>query len=123
MGSHRPSIPRPADSFVGRSEEIQAVASLLAAHRLVTLTGAAGIGKTRLALRIAEDHAGDSAGAACFVDLVDLTDPALVPRAVAAALGVREEPDRPLPDTLVDGLAARSLLLVWDNCDHVVEGC
>src|SRR5712691_12141612 len=87
------TVPRPLDSFIGRAEEIQAVKTLLATHRLVTLTGAAGIGKTRLALRIAEELAASYPEGVCFVPLVELTDPALVPQAVASALGLREQPD------------------------------
>jgi predicted ATPase len=117
------NILRPLDSFIGRAEELHAVKMLLATHRLVTLTGAAGIGKTRLALRIGEQLAASYPDGVYFVGLVELTDPALVLQAVAAALGSREEPDRPLLQTIIDVLASRSLLLVWDNCDYLVEGC
>src|SRR5437660_2301204 len=117
------TLPRPLDSFIGREEELQDVKALLATPRLVTLTGAAGIGKTRLALEVAEELAASYADGVCFVALVELTDPALVPQAVAAALGLREEPDRPLLQTLTDFLAPRTMLLVWDNCDYLVEGC
>jgi LuxR family maltose regulon positive regulatory protein len=123
MSSPSPVIPRSTDAFIGRAAELQAVASLLAAHRLVTLTGGAGIGKSRLALRIAEERAAFSPDGVCFVGLVETRDPAQVARRVAAALGLREEPDRPLPQTLADALASRALLFVWDNCDHVVEAC
>jgi predicted ATPase len=116
-------VPHPLDSFIGRAEEIQAVKTLLATHRFVTLTGAAGIGKTRLALRIAEELVPSYPDGVCFVALVELTDPALVPQAVASALGLREEPERSLLQTLTDFLATRNLLLVWDNCDYLVEGC
>src|SRR5437016_2547093 len=117
------TLPRPLDPFFGRAAELVTVKRLLAAHRLVTLTGPAGIGKTRLALRVAEELAASFADGAAYVGLVGLTDPARVPQAVAAALGLREEPDRSLPETLVNFLAPRALLLVWDNCDHVVDGC
>src|SRR5262249_13399335 len=117
------TVPRPLDSFVGRAEELETVKRLLAAHRLVTLTGPAGIGKTRLALRITEELAPSFPDGVCFVPLVELTDPALVPQAVAAALGLREAPDRSFQQTLTDTLVLQNLLLVWDNCDYLVEGC
>src|SRR5262249_31017778 len=143
MGSLNTLVPRPLDSFVGRAEELQAVKTLLATHRFVTLTGPAGIGKTRLALRIAEELAPGPGPAnahsvpagtvrrphpayvdgVCFVPLVELTDAALVPQAVALALGVHEQPDRSLVEALTDFLASWAVLLVWDNCDYVTEGC
>ena len=121
------TVPRPLDSFIGREDELQAVQTLLATHRLVTLTGAAGIGKTRLALQVAEELAASYADGVCFVALVELTDPALVPQAVASALGLRERPDPrgPAPaavrfaakarlprllQTLADALASRAVL-------------
>jgi non-specific serine/threonine protein kinase len=102
---------------------------LLANHRLLTLTGPAGIGKTRLALRIAEELAPSFPEGVCFVPLVELTAPtsggypALVAQAVALALGAREQPVRSLAPALTDSLSSQSVLLVWDNCDYVAEGC
>src|SRR5205823_6346703 len=110
-------------SFIGRAEELQTVQTLLATHRLLTLTGAAGIGKTRLALQAAEELTSSYAGGVYVVGLVELTDPTLLPQAVALALGVREQPDRSLVPALTDFLASQSVLLVWDNCDYVAEGC
>src|SRR5947209_20267391 len=101
-----PALPRLVDSFVGRAAELETLKTLLATHRLVTLTGPAGIGKTRLALRVAEDLAASYADGAGFVALVALTDAALVPQAVASALGLREEPDRSILQTLIDFLAS-----------------
>jgi predicted ATPase len=117
------TIPRPFDSFIGREEELQAVKALLSLHRLVTLTGAPGIGKTRLAVRVAQEQADSFPEGVCFVALVDVTDPPRVPQAVAAALAVREQPDRSFLQTLTDSLTSRALLLVWDNCDYLVDGC
>src|SRR5260370_28101149 len=105
------TVPHPFDSFIGRAEELRDVTTLLATHRLVTLTGPAGIGKTRLALRIAEELAAAYSDGVCFVPLVELTDPALVPQAVASALGLREQPDPSLLQTLTDSLAPRAVLL------------
>jgi hypothetical protein len=99
----RPSYPapQPLDSFIGRVEELQAVQTLLATHRLLTLTGAAGVDKTRLALRITEEMAAAYPDGVCFVELVELADPERVPQVVAAALGSREEPDRSVMQMLI----------------------
>src|SRR5262249_15946381 len=115
--------PRPLDSFIGRAEELEVVKGLLAKHRLVTLTGPAGIGKTRLALQLSDDLAASYADGICFVGLVELNDSVLVLQAVASALGLLDAPDRSLRQTLTDYLASHSLLLIWDNCDYVVDGC
>src|SRR5436190_21241588 len=102
MAGLRQTVPRPLDSFIGRAEELEAVTGLLATHRLVTLTGPAGIGKTRLALQLSEDLAASYADGVCFVGLVELTDPALVAQAMATVLGLREAPDLSLLQTLTD---------------------
>src|SRR5438309_11303994 len=98
------TVPRPLDSFIGRAGELETTKTLLATHRLVTLTGPAGIGKTRLALRVAEELAAPYPDGVGFVALVALTDAALVPQAVASALGLREESDRSILQTLIDFL-------------------
>jgi non-specific serine/threonine protein kinase len=91
--------------------------------RLLTLTGPGGCGKTRLALRLAADAAGDYAAGACWVELASVNDSSVVPRAVATACGVREEAGRPLLATLVDVLRPKRLLLVLDNCEHLLDAC
>jgi predicted ATPase/DNA-binding CsgD family transcriptional regulator len=96
---------------------------LLASARLLTLTGAGGVGKTRLALQVAAEVLGDYSGAVWFVDLAPLQDGAFVPTAMARVLAVNEEPTRPLVETLADVLGARSVLLVLDNCEHLVTAC
>jgi predicted ATPase len=90
---------------------------------LLTLTGAGGCGKTRLALQVAADLVEEFADGVWLVELAALADPALAPQTVASALGVREEPDRPLIETLVDYLRPKSLLLVLDNCEHLLTAC
>ena len=90
---------------------------------LLTLTGAGGVGKTRLAVRVADEVAADYDDGVWFVDLAPLSDGALVARAVATVLGVPEEPNRSLVDTLCDLLAAKKLLLILDNCEHMVPAC
>src|SRR5437764_9733386 len=90
--------------------------------RLLTLTGPGGIGKTRLAMEVARRVAEDGELAVVFAELASITTSALVPHAIAGALGVRERVDRPLLETLTDTLRAARLLLVLDNCEHVLDG-
>jgi predicted ATPase len=117
-------LPSPLTDFVGRVQEIADVAGRLAAGaRLVTVTGAGGSGKTRLAIQVARRVLPDHGGGACFVDLAPLAEPAFMPQAIAAALGVREEPDRPLTDSLIRALSGEPRLLLLDNCEHLVEAC
>ena len=96
------NLPRPRTAFLGREQEIDDVEARLEQARLLTLTGAGGVGKTRLAVRVAEDVAADYDDGVWFVDLAPLSDGALVARAVATVLGVREEPNRSLVETLCD---------------------
>ncbi|MGC5289192.1 BTAD domain-containing putative transcriptional regulator [Micromonospora sp. DT231] len=118
-----PGLPSQLTTFVGREEELTRVRALLGERRLVTLTGPGGAGKTRLAI----EAAGRSDGEVCFVELAGLADGSDVPQAVLSALGLRDaglrapaEPGRQSTDRLVEALAERRLLLVLDNCEHVV---
>jgi predicted ATPase/DNA-binding NarL/FixJ family response regulator len=122
-GAQRASIPAVLTSFVGRKREVEDVVRLLAQSRLVTLTGAAGCGKTRLALRVVADTASRYADGVYWIELARLADPALVPQAVAKVLQVADEPGRPLVDGLVDDLQDKQLLLAVDNCEHVLGAC
>ena len=108
---------------MGRETDIEEVVGWLQQGRLVTLLGAGGVGKTRLAIAAAEALAPDFADGVWFVELASLTDPALVAPAVARTLGVKEEEGRPLLETLVSTLASRSLLLLLDNCEHLRDAC
>jgi predicted ATPase/class 3 adenylate cyclase len=118
----RPSnLPPQLTSFVGREEEIAEVERLLGRTRLLTLTGPGGSGKSRLALRVATDLLPQYRDGSCFVDLSPVTDPALVPAAVANALGVPESPERPILDGVKDHLRHRELLQVVDNFEQVAE--
>jgi predicted ATPase/class 3 adenylate cyclase len=117
------NLPRELTSFVGRERELADVKRLLADSPLVTLTGTGGCGKTRLALQVAANLLDAHPDGVWFVDLAPLADPALVSQAVAAALGVRDMPDRPLLAALGDFLHGRELLLLLDNCEHLLAAC
>ena len=114
------NLPVPVSSFVGRETEVIEVHKLVQASRLVTLTGAGGSGKTRLALQVAAESLDDFAEGVWLVELASLVDPAMVASTVASALRVSEEPGRPLLETLVDAVSDRDLLVVLDNCEHVL---
>ena len=111
------NLPHSLTSFVGRKKELDEIAGLVREHRLVTLIGAGGIGKTRTALQIAAAYTGIDG--ARFVGLAPLGDSLLVVAAIASSLGIQEVPNRPLLDRLVEHLKNKSLLLVFDNCEHV----
>jgi len=111
-------LPIPLTSFIGREREVAEVRRLLGVTRLLTLTGPGGMGKTRLALEAAR-----SAGEVAFVDLAPHSESGLVPAAIAAALGVREQPRVPWLDLLVGALAPRRAMLILDNCEHLVTAC
>ena len=113
-------FPVALSSFVGRAVAISEIAGLLEWHRLVTVTGPGGAGKTRLAGEVARRVAGRFADGAWLAELAPVRDPAQVPAVVAAALGVREQPGVPLGEVLARALARRQLLLVLDNCEHVI---
>ena len=117
----RHNLPAPRTSFVGREREIVEVKRALSMTRLLTLTGAGGSGKTRLALEVARDLVGAYPDGVWLAELAGLSEGDLVPQAVAKALGVKEQPSRPLTDTLVDYLRDKVMLLVVDNCEHLVE--
>jgi hypothetical protein len=117
------NLPLELSSFVGREREMAEVKELLADHRLLTLTGPGGCGKTRLALAVARNMVGGFEDGAWMVELASLADPGLVTQTVASTLGVSEQLDRPLAEALVDHLEPKKLLLILDNCEHLVEAC
>jgi predicted ATPase/DNA-binding CsgD family transcriptional regulator len=117
------NLPAEPNSFVGRERDLAELGMLLSDVRVLTLCGPGGIGKTRLALRLATQLAPGFADGAWLAELADLTDPGLVDRRVAATLGVRDEPDRSLADTLADALRSRELLLILDTCEHLIDAC
>lgn len=109
------NLPLQLTSFVGREKQVTKAVELVAEHRLVTLTGPGGTGKTRLALQTAAEVLPRFADGAFFVDLAPLADPAQVSAALAQVIGAKEEPGRSLLDTLADHLADKELLLILDN--------
>jgi predicted ATPase/Tfp pilus assembly protein PilF len=117
------NLTRPLTSFIGREREIAEVQELLRESCLVTLTGPGGAGKTRLALQVSEELILGYRDGVWLVELASLSDAALVPQTVAAALNVHEEPNRPVLATLSDYLQTRQLLLVLDNCEQLIEAC
>jgi predicted ATPase/DNA-binding CsgD family transcriptional regulator len=122
QGSLRPGrgLTAPLTTFVGRTEAVREVAGLLEGSRLVTVTGPGGVGKTRLAIEVARQQAGRFADGACLVELAAVSEPALVPAAVGAALGIPQAPDLSATESLAAALHRLQVLLVLDNCEHLV---
>jgi predicted ATPase/DNA-binding CsgD family transcriptional regulator len=117
------NLPAEPNSFIGRERDLSELALLLSDVRALTLCGPGGIGKTRLAIRLACDLVPEFPDGAWLVELADTADAELLPRRVAATFGIREEQDRPLIATLAEALRARRLLLILDTCEHIVDGC
>jgi predicted ATPase/DNA-binding NarL/FixJ family response regulator len=111
------------NAFIGRGRELAELHRLIPEARAMTLCGAPGIGKTRLAQRLVAELADRFPDGAWFVELADLRQPELVASRIAEAIGVMEEPGRPLLATLADALRPRRLLLCLDNCEHLVDSC
>jgi predicted ATPase/transcriptional regulator with XRE-family HTH domain len=120
---HASNIPVPLTRLIGRERELRDVTRLLAGARLLTLTGSGGVGKTRLALQVAAEVLAAFKDGVWLVELAPLSDEALVPITLANILGVREEPTRPLMATLLDSLRNKEVLLILDNCEHLLEVC
>ena len=117
------NLPPERTSFVGREDQIDDLRLLLASSRLVTLTGPGGVGKSRLAVRVAVSRLDDHPDGVWLVELAGLADPALVPQQVLSVLGLPEAPPSTPTDALARHLADRSILLVMDNCEHLVDAC
>ncbi|MFI7618551.1 ATP-binding protein [Nonomuraea terrae] len=120
--SHPAPLPAPLTSFVGRVGERAELAAMIRGHRQVTAVGPGGVGKTRLALAVAAEAAGEYADGVWFADLVPVTDAGMIATAVAGALGLGEQPGRDMTESVVAALADRHALLVLDNCEQVVDG-
>ncbi len=115
------NLPVELTSFVGRKNELQRLRDVLAHNRLITLTGAGGAGKTRLAVHVAGELAGTFADGVCYVDLAPITHPDVVAVTAARALGLPDQPGRSTIDTLRQHLSGRHMLLVLDNCEHLLD--
>ncbi|MCW3099618.1 MAG: adenylate/guanylate cyclase protein [Chthonomonadaceae bacterium] len=117
------NLPRQMTSFIGREREMREVKRLLPSTPLLTLVGSGGAGKTRLAVQVGAEALDEYKDGVWLVELAALSDPDLLPQAVASVLGLREEPGRPLLQTIQDYLRDRQLLLLLDNCEHLVGAC
>ena len=114
-------LPVQLTSFVGRDTELAQLRELLTQNRLLTLTGAGGAGKTRLAIQLAGHLDGEFGDGVWYVDLAPITDPELVPLTVARAFGLPDQPGRSTMDTLTRFIADRQMLVVLDNCEHLLD--
>jgi tetratricopeptide (TPR) repeat protein len=121
VGDGRDNLPAPLTSFEGREQDVAEVAQLLEAERLVTLVGAPGVGKTRLALRVAAEVLGSFSDGVWLAELAPLSEATLVPAAVARDLGLGADANRPMVDVLTEYLHRRRILIVLDNCEHLLD--
>jgi transcriptional regulator with XRE-family HTH domain len=115
------NLPLQLTSFVGRTEVLAEIKSLLEQHRLVTLVGTGGVGKTRCAIQIGVDLLENAGADVCLADLAPISDSSLVVRSVARALGVQESPKQSILETLLANLERSKMLLIIDNCEHVID--
>lgn len=116
------TLPAPVDSFVGRRRDVDRLLYLIGRHRMVTLVGTAGVGKTRLAVELANRLPGRRSRQLALVELDVLDGGELLPQTIAAAFGLREQPGRPITETVFAALRGESILLL-DNCEHLIEPC
>lgn len=119
----RTNLPASLSTFIGREKEKNQVISLLVNHRLVTLTGSGGVGKTRLSLQVASELLPEYPIGIWVVELAALTDPLLVPQAVCAAIGVNPDANTSALEALINYLRSKRILLVLDNCEHLIDAC
>jgi len=120
---YRHNLPVQLTSFIGREKEMEEGRQAILAHRLVTLTGVGGTGKTRLSLQIAADVLDQFRDGVWFVELAPISDPNLVPQAIFSCLGIPEQPGQTILQLLLDYLRSKKLLLVLDNCEHLIAAC
>jgi predicted ATPase/transcriptional regulator with XRE-family HTH domain len=121
--THPHNLPLERTTFIGREKEIAALVRLLDHHRMVTITGSGGTGKTRLSLRTAAEVLKNYPKGTWLIELASLADPALVLYSTAKALGLPEKSEKDIEQALVDFLKEKRLLLIMDNCEHLVETC
>ncbi|WP_309721132.1 tetratricopeptide repeat protein [Armatimonas sp.] len=123
LSTHPNNLPQQVTSFIGREKELAEVESLLEKTRLLTLTGAGGSGKSRLSLQAAADLLERFPDGAWLVEFAPLADPNLVAQTLAGVLNLKEEPGKPITQSLVEHLKSKRLLLVLDNCEHLLDAC
>ncbi len=117
------NLPTQLTSFIGRENEIQAASQKLSGARLLTLIGPGGTGKTRLSLQLASEVISQYSDGVWLVELASIADAHLVPQALGAIFSLREQPGMPLNNMLIDFLRSKNMLLIFDNCEHLVETC
>jgi len=117
------NLPSQLTTFIGREKEMQIVKELISEHRLVTLTGAGGCGKTRLAIEVATKFVKDYKDGVWFVDLAPIAAGDLVDKEIMEVLEIKEAPDQPIMDTLVEQIKAKNMLIILDNCEHLIMEC
>ena len=117
------NLPAQLTTFIGRQKEMQTVHDLINEHRLVTLTGAGGCGKTRLSIEVAGRVVSDYKDGVWFVDLAPLSSEDLVAKEITEVLSIAEVPNQPIIDTLIEKIKELELLILLDNCEHLIKGC
>ncbi len=117
------NLPQQLTSFVGREQQLREIQQLMGSTRLLTLTGSGGTGKTRITLQVGAEILEQYTDGVWLVELASLSDPTLTPQAVAVALKVQEQAGSPLLDTLTASLKNKNLLLILDNCEHLIQSC
>jgi non-specific serine/threonine protein kinase len=117
------NLPIPLTSFIGRQNDVERIQRRLAKHRLVTLIGAGGIGKTRLSQQVGRQVLEEYPNGVWLVELASLNDPALVPQTVATVFGIQPQADRSTIDILIQVLRPKTTLLILDNCEHLLDAC
>jgi len=123
LEAYRHNLPMQMTSFIGREKEMEEIKQSILTHRLITLIGSGGTGKTRLSLQVAADLLDQFPHGVWFVELAPLTDPDLIPQTVLSTLGIPEQPGLTILQLLLDYLRGKKLLLVLDNCEHLIEAC
>jgi len=117
------NLPTLLSTFIGREHEIASLKQLLLQNRLVTLTGVGGSGKTRLAIKLANEVRDKFEQGTWFIEFAPLADDTLVSQVVATTLGIREQKNSPLIDDLIERLQNQQSLLIFDNCEHLINAC
>ena len=120
---HRHNLPAQLTSFIGREKEMAEIILQMGKHRLITLTGSGGTGKTRLSLQVAAEMVEHFPDGVWFIELAPITDPDLVPQTILSVLDIGKQPGRSTVSVLKDYLRAKELLLILDNCEHLIEAC